>query len=250
MVFSVLANSRSVCAASSASVITVPAKPEPVGIDLKSTAVIVADMQNAYVSAGGIWDRLGQDISGSRNVVENTRKIVAAARLAGMKVIYLKMRFLQERQKGSSIDSPGARKATALATMSNRPGFKGRLMLQDQWNEEIVDGLKPEKDDIVIEKRKYSGFSQTRLDETLKTLKIKHLIITGVATNICVESTLRDAFSLDYWPFLVDDGTNNLGPDYTRKATLWNVQAFFGWVISTADVLKVLSNEKKLGHVM
>jgi len=69
------------------------------------------------------------------------------------------------------------------------------------------------------------------------------LVFTGIATNVCVESTLRDAYFLDYWPILVSDGTNNAGPKITQQATLWNVEALFGWVTTSSPFIRALSSK-------
>ena len=74
----------------------------------------------------------------------------------------------------------------------------------------------------------------------LKTQGIRYCIYTGVATNVCVESTLRDGYFLDYWPILVADACNNSGPDCNREATEWNVENAFGWVTSSGDILRAL----------
>jgi ureidoacrylate peracid hydrolase len=217
-------------------IVTVQAKPDPIIIDLKKTAVIVTDMQNAYASKGGIFDRVGQDISGTRDVIDNTRKIIAAARVAGIKIIYLKMNLAPDSQEGEIRDLPSKHKGIG----ANRPKNNNKPMLQNPWNREIVDELKPLLGDIVIEKNRYSGFSGTNLNDILKKNNITHLVFTGITTNVCVESTIRDAYSLDYWSILVADGTNNAGPSFTQQATLWNVEAFFGWVSTTSDILKAI----------
>ena len=105
----------------------------------------------------------------------------------------------------------------------------------------MVDELKPQLGDVVIGKSRYSGFRGTNLDVVLKTYNIKYLVFTGIATNVCVESTLRDGYFLDYWPILVSDGTNNAGPPITQQATLWNVEALFGWVTTSNDFIKAIS---------
>lgn len=222
-------------------IVTIQAKPEPIEVDLKKTALVVVDMQNAYASKGGIFDRVGQDISGTKIVIDNNYKIVSAARSAGIKIIYLKMKIVPDLTDNAGLDSPSMHKGIGLTKMARKPKFKGKFMAQNPWNEEIVEELKPQIGDIVIEKKRYSGFGGTNLDQILKNSNIKYLVITGIATNSCVESTLRDAYDLDYWPILVADATNNAGPSFTQQATLWNVEVFLGWVTTTSDILKVLS---------
>ena len=112
---------------------------------------------------------------------------------------------------------------------------------EGSWDEEICQDLEIHPGDIVIRKQRYSGFAGTNLDVVLKTHNIKYCIYTGVATNVCVESTLRDGYSLDYWPIMVSDAVDNAGPPMTQEATLWNVENLFGWVTTTDDFLKALS---------
>jgi ureidoacrylate peracid hydrolase len=92
----------------------------------------------------------------------------------------------------------------------------------------------------VIPKTRYSGFADTSLDAELKARGIRYLFFTGIATNVCVESTLRDAFFLDYWPVLIADATMAAGPGFMREATLFNVESFFGWVVDAAEFTEKL----------
>lgn len=226
---------------SSEKLVSVEAKPEPVEIDLKKTAVVVVDMQNAFASKGGMFDLVGQDISGAKSVIETNKRIITVARKAGVKVIYLKMSYAPDLSDSGGPGSPNWYKEFGLATMNKRPEYKGKFLIRGTWDEEIVDQLRPQAGDIVIEKMRYSGFRGTSLDVVLKTYNIKYLIFTGIATNVCVESTLRDAYFLDYWPIIVSDAVNNAGPPFTQQATLWNVEALLGWVTTTEDILKAIS---------
>jgi ureidoacrylate peracid hydrolase len=88
----------------------------------------------------------------------------------------------------------------------------------------------------VIPKSRYSGFAGTPLDSVLRTRGITHLVFTGIATNVCVESTVRDAFFHEYWPVVVADATMPAGPESQQAATLFNVETFFGSVTTAADV--------------
>lgn len=220
---------------------TVQAKPEPVRIDLARTAVVVVDMQNAFASKGGMFDLVGQDISGAKSVIASNKQIIAAARKAGIKVIYLLMSYSPDLSDSGGPGSPNWHKEFGLAMMNKKPEYKGKFLIRGSWDEAVVDELKPEPGDIVIRKMRYSGFRGTSLDVVLKTYSIKYLIFTGIATNVCVESTLRDGYFLDYWPILVADATNNAGPPITQQATLWNIEALFGWVTTTRDVLQAIA---------
>lgn len=221
--------------------VNVPAKPEPVKIDLARTAIVVVDMQNSFATKGGMFDLVGQDVSGAKSVIQAIKKVSDAGRAAGVKVIYLNMTYQPDMSDSGGPGSPNWHKEFGLVAMNKDPKYKGKFLISGTWDAAVVDELKPRAGDIVIEKRRYSGFRGTPLDVVLKTYNIKYLIFTGIATNVCVESTLRDAFFLDYWPILMVDGTNNAGPPFTQQATVWNVEALFGWTSTSNDLIKVMS---------
>ena len=91
-----------------------------------------------------------------------------------------------------------------------------------------------------MRKSRYSGFCGTDLEAYLRAHNIKYLLFTGVATNVCVESTARDAFFAEFWPILVEDAMNHSGPDFNRQATLWNFEHALGWVTSADHVIAAL----------
>lgn len=230
-------------AAAAAKMVTIPAKPEPVQIDLARTAIVIVDMQNSFASKGGMFDIVGQDVSGAKSVIQAIKKVTDAGRAAGIKVIYLNMTYQADMSDSGGPGSPNWHKEFGLVAMNKNPNFKGKFLISGTWDAAVVDELKPKAGDIVIEKRRYSGFRGTPLDVVLKTYDIKYLIFTGIATNVCVESTLRDAFFLDYWPILMVDGTNNAGPPFTQQATVWNVEALFGWTSTSNDLIKIMSGK-------
>jgi len=220
--------------------ITLNTRPEPVAIDPAESAVIVVDMQNAFASKGGMFDLAGIDVSGAAPAVEVTRRLLAAARTAGLQAIYLQMGFKQDMSDAGDPSLPVHHKELALVMMRARPELKGRLLIENSWDWQIVDALTPEPGDTVIRKARYSGFVRTGLEEHLRSRGIRHLLFTGIATNICVESTARDAYFRDFWPILVEDAMNQSGPDFNRQATLWNFEHALGWVTDSAEVLRAL----------
>ena len=221
--------------------VKIKARPDAVEIDLGRTAIIVVDMQNAFASVGGMFDLVGQDVSAARGVIQTIKKLTRAARGASVKVIYLAMTYAPDLSDSGGPGSPNWYKEFGLAAMNRNPEYKGKFLIRGSWDADIVDELKPAPGDIVVQKSRYSGFRGTNLDVVLKTLNAKYLIYTGIATNVCVESTLRDGYFLDYWPILVADAANNAGPPITQEATLWNVEALFGWVATSEDVLSALT---------
>ena len=86
-----------------------------------------------------------------------------------------------------------------------------------------------------LHKTRYSAFFNSQLDSVLRARGIRTLIFVGIASNVCVESTLRDAFHLEYFSVMLDDATHHLGPDFVAKACLYNVEKFFGWVSNVAN---------------
>ena len=119
--------------------------------------------------------------------------------------------------------------------MRARPELAGTLLAKGTWDYALVDELTPQPGDIVIPKTRYSGFFNTNIDSVLRARGIRNLVFTGVATNVCVESSLRDAFHLEYFGVVLEDATHHLGPDFIQKASLYNIEKFFGWVSTVAD---------------
>ena len=211
-------------------------RPEPIEVTLGKSAVIVVDMQNAFASRGGLLDLAGIDISGAGQVVGTIRSVLDGARRAGVQVVYLQTGYKPDLSNGGGEASPNPRKETALCLMRARPELRGTLLVEGTWDFAIVDELKPQSGDLVILKTRYSGFAGTTLDSALRVRDIRHLFFVGIATNVCVESTLRDAYFQEYWPVLVTDGTMQAGPPAAQQATIFNVESFFGWTL-TADSL-------------
>ena len=220
------------------------AEPKPIQIDLLKTAVIVVDMQNAFMSKGGYFDLTGVDTSAAQKIVEPCRKIIHAAREKSARIIYFQMGFRPDLLDAGPPDSPVFEKSSALNFVREHPELKDKLFFDGAWGAEIIESLKPREEDIVIKKQKYDGFLGTNLDTILRTLTIKYLLFLGIATNVCVESTLRHAFFLDYFPILVSDGVSQKGPRVTQEATILNVQSNFGWVTDSIRFIKAVTQIK------
>ena len=221
--------------------VIVQAKPEPIELDTEKTAVIVVDMQNAFCKKGGMLDVLGVlDTARVKRVVKTCGKIIDTSRCKGIKIVYLRMSYSADLAEAGGPESPNYWKELGLKAMREQPGWKGKFLIKGSRDWEIIDELKPQPADMVINKSRYSGFVNTGIDEVLKAQNVKYLLFLGLATNVCVESTLRDAFFHDYFPVLISDGCGNLGPDITQEATIWNVAEVFGWVTTSRDLIKSL----------
>ena len=226
-------------------IVTLDAKPEPIAIDPAKTAVIVVDMQNDFGSKGGMFDRAGIDISGIQRAIAPTARVVAAARRMGIKIIYLKMGY---RSDLSDLGAPDAKnrllhlqRLGVGQTMKAPDGKEYRVLIRDTWGTDIVNELKPQAEDIVMYKHRFSGFYQTDLDLVLKKAGVKHLVVTGCTTSICVESTIRDAFFRDYLCVLLTDCTSEPiahdAPRSNHDATLLLMELMFGWVSTSEQFL-------------
>jgi ureidoacrylate peracid hydrolase len=216
------------------------AKPEPVEVELDRSAIVVVDMQNAFASKGGTLDIAGLDLSDAADVVRAIGQVIAAARTAGVPIVFLQMGYKPDLSNAGGTRSPNYHKELAMHLMNSKPELKGQLLTEGSWDFAVVDELAPTPSDIVIIKTRYSGFAGTTLDAQLRVRGIQYLFFAGIATNVCVESTLRDAYFLDYWPILLADGTMPAGGRSAYEATMFNVESFFGWTVGSDELLACL----------
>jgi len=223
------------------------AKPEPITLDTAKTAVLVVDMQNDFGSKGGMFDRAGIDISGIQKAVDPTAKVLGAARNAGVKIIYLKMGYkpdLSDLGAPDSVNRVRHLRAGVGEKVIAPDGKASRILIRDTWNTDIVPELKPQPGDDVIYKTRFSGFFGTDLDARLEKLGVKHLVITGCTTSICVDSTVRDAMFRDYLCVLLADCMSEpIGhglPRSNHDASLLSAEVLLGWVSDSERFLKAL----------
>lgn len=221
--------------------VILPARPEDLPINPCESALIVVDMQNAYASAGGYLDLAGFDIGGAAAVIGKITLAVAAARRGGVQIVFFQNGWDPDYVQAGGPGSPNWWKSNALKTMRTKPELQGKLLAKGTWDYALVEHLQPQAGDIVIEKPRYSAFYNTALDSMLRTRSIKNLVFCGIATNVCVESTLRDGYHREYFGVLLEDATHQAGPPLLQQATVYNVEKFFGWVSSTADFCAAIS---------
>ena len=220
--------------------IALPARPEPIEIDPTHAAVLLVDMQNAFASPGGMLDLAGIDVQPAAEAVANARLLADTARKVGIPVIYLVMGYEPDQSNAGGDDSPNPRKELALCLMRERPELRGKLLTYGTWDFEIVEALTPRPGELVITKPRYSGFVGTELDAELRRRGIRTLLMAGIASNVCVESTIRDAYFREYWPVMIEDATMPAGSPEVQRATIHNVTTFFGWVSTASEVAGAL----------
>ena len=186
---------------------------QAVEIDLDRTALLVVDMVNDFFEEGGTMV-----LPGGKSLYEPIAVLLEAARARDIPVFWLNQ-WLRE----------------------NDTLFKKRVphCIVDSWGAEIVEPLPQHPEDIVIHKRRYSGFFQTSLDLYLRERDIKHVIVAGVVTNICVRSTVNDAFFLGYDVIVPRDCVQATSPEH-QETHLYDIHTHYGTVLSLEEVLELL----------
>jgi nicotinamidase-related amidase len=189
-------------------------------------AVLVVDMQNDFVRPGA-----PVEVPAAQTVIPAIQRISAAARACGVPVIYTQ-HLLEE---GFDVSPLETEYNPILQRVGMRRGTLGA---------EIVDELRPEGTDLIVEKHRYDAFFNTRLDSLLSTVRglraIDTLVITGTLTEVCCESTARSAFMRDYRVLFVSDATGALSPE-AQRATEHAIDTFFGRVVDSGTVIAMLS---------
>jgi ureidoacrylate peracid hydrolase len=189
------------------------------------TALIVVDMQNAFCHESASFTTMGADIRMCIDTIPGCRRLVDAAHDASVPVIFLQVEWRSDYTDGGIIFNEimgGLAQAQALVSGT--------------WDAQIVDELAPEPRDYVIKKNRFSGFCGTQLEPLLSSLRIEHLVISGVTTNICVESTVRDAAQRDYRCFVVKDAVGDVDKDM-HNAALRVMEYGFAKIVTMADVI-------------
>jgi ureidoacrylate peracid hydrolase len=228
-------------------IVEVASSPQSFQLKPSTTAVVVVDMQNDFASPGGMFDSAGIDISGIRAIVPNVRAVLAAARDAGLAIVYLKMGFSPDLLDAGYPSSPTWLKHVPLRageTVMSPNGQPSRILVRDCWNTDIVPELSPADGDHVLYKTRYSGFYGTELDAVLRRLGIEQLIVVGATTSVCVESTVRDAMFRDYHCLVLADATAEPiaadAPRSNHEASLLVLELLFASVARSEDLIASL----------
>ena len=230
-------------------VICLDARPEPFAIDPDRTAVIVIDMQNDFGAEGGMFDRAGIDISAIVAAAVATRPVLAAARAAGVPVIYLTMEHPADLSNVGPRTGPHWLKHVPLG-LGNEivapDGSPSRTLVRATWSTRVVDALSPDPDDVIVSKHRFSGFFESELDDVLRGLGANSLIVTGCTTSVCVESTVRDAMFRDYRCVVLEDcSAEPIGASFSRtnhEASLLVIETLFGWVSNAGAACDALAS--------
>jgi nicotinamidase-related amidase len=221
---------------------SVKAEPYEFEFEPASTALVVIDMQRDFVDPGGFGEALGNDVSLLRAAVPPTERVLAAARAAGLFVVHTR-----EGHRPDLADCPPAKKARGrLQTGIGDPGPMGRILVRGEYGHDIVDELRPRPGEPVVDKPGKGSFYATDLDTILKNRGIQQLVVCGVTTEVCVQTTVREANDRGYDCLVLSDCVASYFPEFQRVA-LEMIKAqggIFGWVAPSAAFLEALAGAK------
>jgi ureidoacrylate peracid hydrolase len=198
-------------------------------------ALVVVDMQNDFCASGGMMDQEGRDLSYAQAAADRITELLAAARAAGVLVIFVRNVYSTEANSYLSdvwLEQANRRRGDSYIS---RP-----VCAADSWEGDFYGGIEPEPGEAIVVKHRFSAFHNTDLDTVLRANDIRTMIMTGVAANVCVETTAREGFCRDYYIVFVDDATAGYDSE-SHAATLRTIDSFFGEVATSDEVRAVWS---------
>src|SRR6201996_3894600 len=230
-----MANSRS------PSISTVVAEPAPIDLDWSATALLIIDMQRDFMEPGGFGETLGNDVSQLARAVKPIASVLDAARDLGMLVVHTREGHLPDLS-----DAPPAKVERGAPSLRiGDPGPMGRILIRGEAGHDIIPALYPIKGEVVIDKPGKGAFYATELGDILKKHAIENLLVCGVTTEVCVNTTVREGNDRGYRCVVLSDGCASYFPEF-HEMGLKMIKAqggIFGWVTSSAAVLKAMALE-------
>ena len=213
---------------------TVEARPFAFEFEPASTAVLVIDMQRDFLEPGGFGESLGNDVSRLSAIVPAVARLLELCREAGIPVIHTK-----EVHKPDLSDCPPAKRNRGNPALKiGDPGPMGRILISGEEGSDIVPELAALPDELVIEKPGKGAFYRTPLMEELEARGVERLIIAGVTTEVCVQTTMREANDRGFDCLLVEDCTESYFPEFKTSAIEMIVAqgGIVGWAASLANL--------------
>ena len=213
------------------------AEPFDLEPDLASTALLVIDMQRDFVQPKGFGELLGNDVSLLRGAIEPTRRVLDAARAAGMLVVHTR-----EGHRPDLTDCPPAKLTRGGKTFIGTDGPMGRILVRGEEGHDIVPELYPQEGEPVVDKPGKGAFYQTDLHLILQNHGIKTLLVCGVTLEVCVHTTVREANDRGYECAVLEDCVASYFPEFQRVGLeMIKAQgAIFGWVSDSARAVEWL----------
>jgi nicotinamidase-related amidase len=219
---------------------TIQAQPYDYSFDPARTALVIIDMQRDFIEPGGFGEALGNDVSRLAPCVPVVGRLLAAFRELGLPVIHTK-----ECHRPDLADCPPAKLARGNGALKiGDRGPMGRILIDGEPGSDFVPSLKPRPGEVVIAKPGKGAFHATSLQEELRKRSITHLLFTGVTTEVCVQTTMREANDRGYECLLVEDGTDSYFPEF-KRAALEMIRAqggIVGWTATAKQVLEGLGS--------
>jgi len=218
--------------------LTVPAQPYDFVFDPSGCALLIIDMQRDFLEPGGFGEMLGNDVSLLRSAIAPNRTLLDAWRAAGLMVIHTR-----EGHRPDLADLPEAKKTRGRGpTTIGDPGPMGRLLVRGEAGHDIIPELYPQPGEPVIDKPGKGAFFATDLHAILQSRGIGQLFVTGVTTEVCVHTTVREANDRGYDCCVLEDCVGSYFPEFQRIG-LQMIQAqggIFGWVSHSRLLLATL----------
>jgi nicotinamidase-related amidase len=221
-------------------IISFSAAPQPVDIDLATTALLVVDMQNDFCHPNGWFAAKGMDASPVFDVIPTIERMTAAARVAGVPVLWLNWGVRPDRANLPALTIVRGRDGGTPSYGEHSPSGRGRVLVRDDWGAAIIDDLTVDPCDIVVHKHRISGFWDNELDSVLRRRGITTLLFSGINIDRCVFSTLQDANFLGYDCVLVEDACATVSPAFVRDAVIFLVQKLHGVAARSDAILSAI----------
>jgi biuret amidohydrolase len=216
----------------------IAAKPYDYTFDPAHLALLVIDMQRDFLEPGGFGAALGNDVSKLAPAVAPVAALLAAFRKLGLTIVHTK-----ECHRPDLADCPPAKRSRGNGKLRiGDPGPMGRILIDGEPGSDFVPALKPQPGEVVIAKPGKGAFYRTDLEMELLVRDVTHLLITGVTTEVCVQTTMREANDRGYECLLVEDATESYFPEF-KKAAVEMIRAqggIVGWTAASAQVLAAL----------
>lgn len=218
----------------------IAATPFPFRFEPSTTALIVIDMQRDFAEPGGFGASLGNDVSRIQTIVPAVKRLIEGFRAAGLPVIHT----MECHRPDLSDLPPAKRDRGSPALRIGDRGPMGRILIAGEPGTAILGELAPLPGEIVVEKPGKGAFYGTRLDQELKRLGIRQLVFAGVTTEVCVQTTMREANDRGYECLLAEDATESYFPEFKAAALAMIVAqgAIVGWTAATEQVLEGLAH--------
>ncbi len=220
---------------------TIAAEPAPISVEWPATALVIIDMQRDFLEPGGFGETLGNDVSQLARAVQPIASVLDAARAMGLLVIHTREGHLPDLS-----DAPPAKVARGAPSLRiGDVGPMGRILIRGEAGHDIIPELYPLDGEIVIDKPGKGAFYATELDDALQEYGIENLLVCGVTTEVCVNTTVREANDRGYRCVVISDGCASYFPEF-HEIGLKMIKAqggIFGWVASSAAVLAAMAVE-------